>query len=169
MKKFSIALFIIALGLVFSAFTVYAEMAKEGSGEYRSAKSGTFEVIKLGEGRLQMNYDEQGAMVDAPENSPFFNSSFRALGTLHAINGEYKSYGSLVFTCPNGDQFFAVIAADGVLGTGPTGGGAEIIGGTGACSGIQGKIDFMPRPAVKSSKQGTYQGIGIGKVSWKIP
>jgi hypothetical protein len=62
-----------------------------------------------------------------------------------------------------------VIAADGVLGAGPTGGGADIIGGTGVCSGIQGKIDFMPRPAVKASKQGTYQGIGIGKVSWKIP
>jgi hypothetical protein len=99
----------------------------------------------------------------------FFNTSFRALGTLHAINGKYKSYGSLVFTCQNGDQIYAVITADGVLGAGPTEGGADIIGGTGACSGIQGKIDFMPRPAVKASKQGTYQGIGIGKVSWKIP
>ena len=169
MKKLSITLFIIALGLVFSASSIFAEMAKEGSGEYRGAKSGTFEVIKLGEGRLQMNYDEQGAMVDAPENSPFFNASFRALGTLHSINGKYKSYGSLVFTCPNGDQVFAVIAADGVLGAGPTEGGADLIGGTGACSGIQGRIEFMPRPAVKASKQGTYQGIGIGKVSWKIP
>ena len=169
MKKFNTTLLIISLALVFSVFTAYAEMAKEGSGEYRSAKSGTFEVIQLGEGRIQMNYDEQGAMVDAPENSPFFNASFRALGTLHAINGKYKSNGSLVFTCPNGDQFFAVIAADGVLGAGPTGGGADLIGGTGACSGIQGKIDFMPRPVVKASKQGTYQGIGIGKVSWKIP
>lgn len=169
MKKFCIVLLVAVFGLFFAAFTAYAEMAKEGSGEYRGAKSGTFEVVKLGEGRLQMNYDEQGAMVDAPENSPFFNASFRALGTLHAINGEYKSYGSLVFTCPNGDQVYAVIAADGVLGAGPTEGGADLIGGTGACSGIQGKIDFMPRPAVKSSKQGTYQGIGIGKVSWKIP
>jgi len=169
MKKLRITLFIIALGLVLSAFAVYAEMAKEGSGEYSSGKSGTFEVIKLGEGRLQMNYDEQGAMVDAPENSPFFNSSFRALGTLHSIDGKYKSHGSLVFTCPKGDQIFAVIAADGVLGVGPSAGGADIIGGTGDCTGIQGRIDFMPRPAVKPSKEKTYQGIGIGKVSWKIP
>ena len=169
MKKFSITLFIIALGLIFSASSIFAEMAKEGSGEYRSGKSGTFDIIQLGEGRLQMNYDEQGAMVEAPGNSPFLNTSFRALGTLHSINRKYKSNGSIVFTCPNGDQIFAVIAADGVLGAGPTEGGADFIGGTGACSGIQGKIDFMPRPAVKASKQGTYQGIGIGKVSWKIP
>lgn len=169
MKKLSITLFILSLGLVFSTSSIFAEMAKEGSGEYRSGKSGTFEIIQLGEGRLQMNYDEQGAMVDAPETSPFFHSSFRALGTLHSINREYKTNGSIVFTCPNGDQIFAVIAADGILGAGPTGGGADLIGGTGACSGIQGKIDFMARPAMKASKQGTYQGIGLGKVSWKIP
>ena len=169
MKKLSITLFIIALGLVFSASSIFAEMAKEGSGDYRSGKSGTFEIIKLGEGRLQMNYDEQGAMVEAPENSPFLNTSYRALGSLHSINGKYKSNGSIVFTCPNGDQIYGVMATDGVLGVGPTEGGADLIGGTGACSGIQGRIEFMPRPAMKASKRGTYQGIGIGKVSWKIP
>ena len=119
MKKFSIILFIIALSLVFSASSTFAEMAKEGSGQYLSGKSGTFEVMMMGEDRLQMNYDEQGAMVEAPENSPFLNSSFRVIGTLHSINRKYKSYGSIVFTCQNGDQIYAVIAADGVLGAGP--------------------------------------------------
>jgi hypothetical protein len=45
-------------------------MAKEGSGHYRSGKSGTFDVIALGKDRFQLNYDETGAIVEAPENSP---------------------------------------------------------------------------------------------------
>ena len=160
---------IAVFGLVFSVFIANAEMAKEGSGEYRSGKSGTFEVLKLSEGRLQMNWDETGAMVEAPENSPFVNASYRAIGTLHSIDGKYKSNGSLVFVCHNGDQIFGVIDSDGALGAGPSTGGAVIIGGTGGCTGIEGKIEFMPRPSIKSAQKGTYQGIGIGKVSWKIP
>jgi hypothetical protein len=30
-------------------------MAKEGGGEYRGGKSGTISIMKLGEGRLQLN------------------------------------------------------------------------------------------------------------------
>ncbi len=58
---------------------------------------------------------------------------------------------------------------EGILGVGPTSGVMEIIGGTGECTGIEGTLEMLPRPKVKSSKKGTYQGIGIGKISWKIP
>ena len=80
-----------------------------------------------------------------------------------------KGNGSIMFTCPNGDLIYGVLENEGILGAGPTSGGVTFIGRTGACSGIQGKIEFMPRPAVKPPKERTYQGIGIGKVSWKIP
>jgi len=88
MKKFSFTLFLIVLGVVFSTSILYAEMAKEGSGTYRSGKSGIYEVLKLGKDRLQMNYDETGVFVESPENSPLTNASYRVLGTLHAINGK---------------------------------------------------------------------------------
>lgn len=169
MKKFSIVLFLITIGLLFSASLIYAELAKEGSGEYRGAKSGTFEVLPLGKDRIQMNYDETGAIVEAPENSPLTNASYRVLGTLHAINGKFKGSGAIIVTRPNGDQVFGVYKNEGVLGVGPTGGFIELIGGTGECTGIEGKMEMLPRPAVKPSKKGTYQGIGVGKITWKIP
>lgn len=169
MKKIAIITVWIVAGLLYVASVGYAEMAKKGSGSYRSGKNGTFSVLNLGEGRLQMNWDETGVMVDAPENSPFVNTSYRAIGSLHSIDGNWTGNGSIVFTCPNGDQIFGVIENAGVLGEGPRSGGVDLIGGTGGCTGIKGRIDFMPRPEVKPSGKDMYQGIGIGKVSWKIP
>ena len=65
MKKLSIALLVTALGLILSAAAFCADMAKEGSGMYRAGKSGTFEVMMMEEGQLQMNYDETGVLVKA--------------------------------------------------------------------------------------------------------
>ena len=162
--------FLFALLLINSVGTVFAaEFAKEGSGEYRGAKSGTMEVLALGEGRMQLNWDEKGAFSEAPENSPFINATFHAIGTLHGNKGKTKMHGGISITRPNGDQIFGVVDAEGIAGKGATGGGIELIGGTGECSGITGKIELLPRPKVKSSKKGTYQQVIVGKVSWKIP
>ena len=169
MKRLGISLLAIVLGLMFSISMVSAEMAKEGSGEYRSGVSGTFEILQLSEGQVQINWDQTGVMVDAPEDSPFLNASFRALGTTHSINGKTKDNGSLVFVCPNGDQIFGIVDTEGDRVNGPSKGGVIIIGGTGDCAGIEGKVELMPRPTVKSAKKGTYQNIGIGKISWKLP
>ena len=169
MKKFSIALFLFSLGLLFSASLIYAEMAKEGSGHYRSGKSGTFDVIALGKDRFQLNYDETGAIVEAPENSPLTNATYRTIGTQHGVEGKFKGSGGLVLTRPNGDQIFGVYELDGVVGTEQQTGIIEIIGGTGECVGIEGTMEMLPRPVLKTSKEGAYQGIGIGKIIWKIP
>ena len=169
MKKLSIALFLITLGLLFSASVICAEMAKEGSGHYRSGKSGTFDVIALGKDRFQLNYDETGAIVEAPENSPLTNATYRTIGTQHGIEGKFKGSGGLVLTRPNGDQIFGVYEFDGVVETGIQTGIIEIIGGTGECAGIEGTMEMLPRPVLKTSKEGAYQGIGIGKITWKIP
>jgi hypothetical protein len=169
MKKLTIALFSIMLGLLFSASVTYAEMAKEGRGIYRSGKSGTFVAISLGEDRFQANYDETGAIVEAPENSPLTNATYRTIGTQHGIGGKFTLYGGLVTTRPNGDQFFGVYELKGVVGTGQLSGIIKITGGTGECAGIQGTMEVLPRPVTKTSKEGEYQGIGIGKITWKIP
>lgn len=170
MKNLWIALFLIVTAIVSSSILTYAEMANEGSGEIRTGKSGTFEILKLGESRLQMNWNEKGVVVEAPENSPFTHASYHTIGTLHSIEGKYKSSGGIVFTRPNGDQVFgAMHEIPGLLGVGPNGGSIELIGGTGECANIKGQIDMMPRPKIKSSKAGTYQGIGIAKATWTIP
>ncbi len=170
MKKSNLALLLLILGLVFMPTFIVAEVAKEGSGMLRTGKSGNSQVLKMQEGHVQVNWKEMGAVVEAPKNSPFVNASFAAMGTLYAVEGNYQSNGAIVFTCTNGDKIFGIIHdVVGVLGTGPSSGGIKITGGTGACTGITGTMELMPRPTVKTSEKGTYQGIGIAKVSWKIP
>jgi hypothetical protein len=169
MKKLSTTLFMITLGLLFSASMICAEMAKEGSGHYRSGKSGTFDVIELGENRFQVNYDETGAIVEAPDNSPLTNATYRTIGTQHGFEGKFKGSGGLVLTRPNGDQIFGVLEFEGVVETGIQTGTIKIIGGTGECAGIEGTMEMLPRPVSNTSKEGEYQGIGVGKITWKIP
>jgi hypothetical protein len=169
MKRLGIVLIIAAFGLVFSVFTANAEMAKEGSGDIRGSKSGTLQFLKMGDDHNQMNYEESGVILDAPEDSPFYHATWYGIGTLHGFQGKFQATGAMVFTCTNGDQIFALVGTEGMLGKGNTGGGVKIVGGTGGCSGIEGELVATPRPPTKSSKQGTYQQIVLGKVNWKIP
>ncbi len=161
--------FLLALLLLISAGTVFgAEMAKEGSGDYRSGKAGTFEFLPMGKERGQMNFEEIGVVVDAPENSPLYNASFRFLGSSHIINGKWKANGFVVWTRPNGDQVYAVGEASGG-GGGPSSSVLTFVGGTGTCAGIEGVLEIKGVPGIKSSKKGTWSGISIGKFNWKIP
>lgn len=145
-----------------------AEMAKEGSGEYRSGKVGTFDFMAMGKERGQMTSEELGVVVSAPENSPFYNASFRSLGTAHIIKGKWKGTGMVEFTCTNGDKIFSTYEGEGVMG-GPSSSIVTFIGGTGACTGITGTMEIKGIPGIKTSKKGTWQSISDGTVSWKIP
>jgi len=159
-----------ALLLLISAGTVFgAELAKEGSGDYRSGKTGTFELLAMGKERVQMNFEETGVVVSAPENSPLFNASFRSLGTLHAIKGKWNGSGMVEFTRPNGDKVYATSEGEGVLGGGPSKSVLKFVGGTGACTGIEGSMELGNTPGIKPSKKGVYNGISVGKFNWKIP
>ena len=156
-------LFLISAGTVFGA-----EFAKEGSGDYRSGKSGTFSFIAMGKEQGRMNIEEMGAVVLAPENSPFHNATFRVLGTLHGIKGKWEATSFIEYTCTNGDKIYATSEAQGVMG-GPDSATLKFVGGTGACTGIEGSIEIKNTPGIKPAKKGIYQGISVGKVTWKIP
>ena len=161
--------FLFALLLLISAGTVFgAEFAKEGSGDYRSGKNGTFTLLPMGKERAQMNFEEFGVVVSAPENSPFHNATFRDMGTAHIIKGKWKSTGMVEFTCTNGDKVYATFEAQGVM-VGPSGGDLKIVGGTGTCTGITGTLKLKNTPGIKAAKKGTWQAISVGTVTWKIP
>lgn len=169
MRRFGIVLSTFAIGFLFIASTVYAEITKKGSGEIRGTKSGTMQFLKMGEDRNQINFEESGVILDAPEGSPFYHATWYGMGTLHGYKGKYKATGAIVYTCTNGDQIFAVIGTEGMHSKGLTGGAVKFVGGTGSCSGIEGELIPTPRPPTKSSKPGTYQHIVLGKINWKIP
>lgn len=159
-----------ALLLLISAGTVFgAELAKEGSGDYRSGKTGTFEILAMGKERLQMNFAETGVVVSSPENSPLYNASFTNIGTLHAIKGKWKGSGFIEFTRPNGDKIYGTSEGEGVLGGGPSKSVIKFVGGTGTCNGIEGTMEIRNTPGIKPAKKGVYNGISLGKFNWKIP
>ena len=159
-----------ALLLIVTAGTlVGAEMAKEGSGDYRSGKTGTPVVLAMGKERLQMNFEEIGVVVSAPENSPLHNASFRNIGTLHAIKGKWIGSSFIEWTRPNGDKVYATSEGKGVLGGGPSKSVVKFVGGTGTCTGIEGTMEVGNTTGIKPAKKGTWQGISVGKFNWKIP
>jgi hypothetical protein len=168
MIKASMA-FILALLLLISAGPVIgADFAKEGNGEYRSGKNGTYTVLVMGKERGQMNWEETGVVVSAPENSPFYNATLRDIGTSHIIKGKWEGTGFVEYTCTNGDKIYGTIEGQGVMG-GPSGGIVKLVGGTGAFTGITGTIELKGVPGIKPAKEGTWQSISEGKMNWKIP
>ena len=168
MKKAFVILILTLFVLVTAGTVVGAEMAKKGNGDYRSGKSGTFVFIPMGKERMQMNFDEIGVVVSAPENSPFNNATFRDIGTLHAIKGKWKGSGFVEWTCTNGDKVYGTFESQGVMG-GSTSAVLKFVGGTGAYTGIEGTLEMRNTPGIKPARKGIYQGITVGKLNWKIP
>ena len=74
----------------------------------------------------------------------------------------------LEFTCANGDKIYTTFVAQGVMG-GPSNATNTIVGGTGSCAGITGTVEIKGTPGIKPAKEGIYQSISVGTVSWKIP
>jgi hypothetical protein len=160
---------IFALLLLIPAGTVVsAEMAKEGNGDYRSGKTTTPVYLPMEKERLQMNFEEIGVVVSAPENSPFHNASFRDIGTLHAIKGKWKGSGFIEWTRPNGDKVYGTFESEGVLG-GKLKGVIKFVGGTGTCTSIEGTMELRNTPGIKPAKKGVFHDISVGKFNWKIP
>ena len=169
MKRIGAALFVLMMGLLFSTSVFCSDFLKEGTGSYRAGKSGTSTEMKMGENRVQANWDELGVIVEAPEESPLVQATFRSIGTFHSIDGKMAGSGAITFTCPNGDKIFGLITMSGIAGQGPIKGKVDLIGGTGECSKIEGHIELLPRLKTMPSQEGFYQQLALGKITWKLP
>jgi hypothetical protein len=168
MIRATLAVLLALLLLTFAGTVIGEDLAKEGSGEYRSGKAATFTVIAMGKEQGQMNWEETGVVVSAPENSPFHNATFRDMGTSHIIKGKWKATGFVEYTCTNGDKIYGTMEGQGAFG-GPSSGTIKLVGGTGACTGIEGILELKGIPGIKPAKEGIYQAISVGKVNCKIP
>ena len=168
MKKFLIVFLSSFLVLLLCCSIAGAELAKEGSGNYRSGRSAQLNVLKMGEKYMQINFDETGVVVDAPADSPFYNATFNTMGSIHAVKGIFTYSGSALWTRPNGEEIYGNFKGEGTLGAGSTT-TVEIVGGEGECEGITGTMDLKSGPYAKTSKKGYSIGTSIGTVKWKIP
>lgn len=142
-----------------------AEMAKEGTASGTMIFSGTFKALPMGKERLQMAFEVMGAYVG---EGPLNHSSFRCVGSLHAVNGEFlNETGSCLFTTPDEDQAFSTYKAKGQVGRSARG-TVKWIGGTGKLTGMEGEGEFA-RFNVRPATKGTIQGYIQTKTNWKLP
>jgi hypothetical protein len=142
-----------------------AEMAKKGTASGTMIFSGTFKALPMGQERLEMAFEVMGAYVG---EGPLNHSSFRCVGSLHAVNGEFlDETGSCLFTTPNGDQAFSTYKAAGQVGRSARG-TFKWVGGTGKLTGMEGEGEFA-RFNVRPAAEGTIQGYTQTKGSWKLP
>ncbi len=160
---------VLSLGvLVAFGMEAKAQIPKEGTTSFTSAYSGTFKVLAMGQERAQMTLEFMGASIGNTPNDFTHNVSFRCIGGLHAVKGEYNDGSAFcVATRPDGDQIFSIYKTTGKLG-GMYKGTYTVVGGTGKLAGIQGSGEctgFTLRPEA----EGTFQGYTIQKGQFKLP
>ena len=158
---------ILVIILVVFGAEAKAQIPKEGATSFISPYSGTLKVLAMGKERVQMTYESMGQIIGETPEDIFHNASFRCLGALHAVKGEYDNSGFCISTRPDGDQIFWTYKSTGKMGVGGRG-TSTYVGGTGKLTGIQGNgevSDFPMRPAA----EGTFQGYSRAKGQYKLP
>ena len=142
-----------------------AEMAKGGTAKGTMIFSGTFHALPMGKEHLEMAFEVMGAYIG---EGPLNHSSFRCVGSLHAVNGEFlDETGSCLFTTPDGDQAFSTYKAAGQVGRSARG-TVKWIGGTGKLTGMEGEGKFA-RYNVRPATEKTIQGYVQTETNWKVP
>jgi hypothetical protein len=144
-----------------------AQIPKEGTGSETWAWSGTFKALPMGQERVEMTYEIMGVVIADTSEDILHNSSFRCLGALHGVKGEYNESGFCVVTRPDGDQMFCTYKGVGKLGVGGKG-TSPIVGGTGKLTGIQGSAEYTVF-GVRPAAEGTIQGYNRAKAHYKLP
>jgi hypothetical protein len=168
MKKSVLVLILSIVLLAAFGMEAKAQIPKEGTISNTLAYSGTFKAIPMGQERLQMTYEVMGVFIGDTNEDLFHNASFRCLGALHAVKGEFNDEsGFCVCTRLDGDQIFLTYKATGKVGVRAKETQA-IVGGTGKLAGIQGNAEYT-RFSVRPVAEGTFQGYEKGKGQYKLP
>jgi len=167
MKKAITALVLTMVILVVFGMEARAQIPKEGTTSFVTSFSGTGKRLIMGQEDFQSVYEVTGANISDTDDDLLHNTSYRCLGALHAVKGEFNNSGFCVATRPDGDQIFWTLKATGKMGVGSKG-TSTFVGGTGKLTGIQGGgeyTEFFVRPAA----EGTFQGVTRSKGQYKLP
>jgi hypothetical protein len=170
MKRIILSSFVVLIFLVGFVPVADADLAMEGSGNYKSVMTSTFKAISAEKERLYMTFEAIGGISEASADSPLFNATFHALGALEAIKGAYKESGFLIYYRPNGDKVYTTWQATGTLGGTDRKLTLTFVGGTGECAGIEGGGELTGvRPLYNKPTKNVRVSMSVGKFHWKIP
>ena len=170
MKKTVLALILgIALLAAFGT-EAKAQIPKEGTISCVTGFSGTAKILPMGQEDIGMTYELMGAIISDTDADPYHDTSFRCLGTLHAVKGEFNDdRGFCVSIRPDGDKIFWTFKGAGKVGPGGVNKGTfTIVGGTGKMTGIQGSTEYTVM-GVRPAAEGTFQDYMRCKGWYKLP
>ena len=145
-----------------------ADMAMEGSGQYKGFYSMTFKALPMEKERVHMIIEAIGLVIEAPADSPFYNATFYVMGDLHAIKGVFDYSGFIRYTCPNKDNIFATYIGSGEFGVSKKV-TYTFVGGTGQYTGIEGGAELAGGKGFPHPTKTDRIGMSMGKVHWKLP
>jgi hypothetical protein len=169
MKK---TVLVLLLGIVLLAVfgtEANAQIPKEGTTSFTSGYSAAFKVLAMGQEHVQMTYEAMGANITDTDEDIDHNTTFRCIGAMHAVNGDYTGNNSAfcVTTRPDGDQIFSIFKFAGKIGA-MYKGTYTIVGGTGKLVGIRGGGESTGIP-LRPAAEGTFQHIERFKGQYKLP
>ena len=170
MRKILVASIVVLALVIAYAPGATAEMAMQGSGPTEFAFHGTFKMLSMGRGLVQLNYEVFGLNTESPPESPFYMATCNCLGSLFAAKGVYEDDSGLcIYVRPNGDKIFATYKAKGQMGgKEATKGKFTIVGGTGKCEGITGGGEYQGLHGYKSGVKDSFYTILKWNVPWRI-
>ena len=165
-KTGAILLIVIFIGAV-AGNAFCEELAKEGAVSYKMYSSVTAKTLAMGEERLQMSYESSGVVADDSGKGFTHNAAFYALGSLHAIKGNFEESGMVTLTPTDGDKIYSTYKGSGAFGA-PVKGSWTYVGGTGKYTGIEGSGEYT-RYGLQNAAEGLFTSVTLSKGNYKLP
>ncbi|MFZ0449301.1 MAG: hypothetical protein WAL98_08665 [Desulfatiglandaceae bacterium] len=142
-------------------------MAKEGSFSSRTDWIVKHNILPMGRGLAQVNYEGWGVCQSDTGEGLLHNASAHVVGGLLVVKGVYKNDSGLIsYTRPDGDQIFMTYICSAVVGKNAKG-TFTYVGGTGKFVGIQGSCEFT-RHMLQNPTKEFGASFASGKGHWKI-
>lgn len=167
MKKAYAIFIIVVLMFAVAGNVLGEEMAKKGSVSGKMYASGTSKMLAMGQERVQMNYECSGITIDDSGKGLIHNAAFYAVGSSHAIKGNFEDSGFTVFTPPDGDKIYGTYKCSGTFGK-PVEGTWTYVGGTGKYEGIEGSGEFTRYP-LQNAAEAVWTSLTVTKGNYKVP
>jgi hypothetical protein len=131
---------------------------------------GTSKELPLGPDRMYGTMETFGVTVSDTGEGLFHNATMRCILARFVEKGSWQGEGYCTYTLKDGEKVFIRATLDGKIGTPPppSKGTAEMIGGTGKYSGIQGRTEFTSY-FVRPSAEGILQSYNKSKIIYRLP
>ena len=154
--------------LIIPGSEVLSQQSKEISEQVTTTWQMIPKILPLGEGRNFITSEGYGIVIGEEGKGIFHEATARVSSAYLMEKGVSKNYiGYISYSLKNGDKVFTTFTAEIKAGS-PSKGKATIIGGTGACAGIQGSWEYSGNP-LRPAAEGILQSYNKFTIKYSLP